>query len=296
MAAITHDDHPTTGFQIPPGMKGPLIFSGVFHVSIVVLMLVGLPYISSPPKEMATAVPVEILPIAEMTTTNKPPVQARPKPPEEQLEKPVQKEKPPAPPKMDAVEPPKDIPKPVKEAVKPKPKPVAPPPPTEKLKEPEPKPQEKPKEEPAEAQPQDFASLLKNLQESEPVVDEALPETTDATAPAPSPLAAFSEKLTMSEADALSQQLSRCWSIQAGARYAEDLVVRVRLTVSPERRVMSATIEDTWRYGQDSYFRAAADSAIRAVNSPQCETLQLPPEKYDLWKDIVVTFDPRDML
>jgi outer membrane biosynthesis protein TonB len=295
MAAVTQDDTATTGFQIPPGMKGPLIFSGIFHVSIVVLMLVGLPYVSSPPKEMQTAVPVEILPIAEMTTTNKPPVQARPKPPEEQLEKPVQKEKPPAPPKMDAVEPPKDTPKPVKEAVKPKPKPVAPPP-AEKLKEPEPKPEEKPKEEIAEAQQQDFASLLKNLQESDPVVDEALPESPDAVAPAASPLAAFSEKLTMSEADALSQQLSRCWSIQAGARYAEDLVVKVRLTVSPERRVMSAMIEDQWRYGQDSYFRAAADSAIRAVNSPQCETLQLPPEKYDLWKDIVVTFDPRDML
>jgi hypothetical protein len=68
------------------------------------------------------------------------------------------------------------------------------------------------------------------------------------------------------------------------------------LIVARDRRVQSATIVDQWRYSQDSYFRAAADSAIRAINSPQCETLNLNPDKYDLWKDMVVTFDPREML
>ncbi|PZQ44789.1 MAG: energy transducer TonB, partial [Micavibrio aeruginosavorus] len=174
----------------------------------------------------------------------------------------------------------------------------------EKTKE-EPKPKEKPKpaepeaKEKAKEEPdttQDFSKLLKNLQDSTPEVDEALPESKEATPPAPSPVAAPGVEMTMNEYDALSQQLQNCWSIQAGARYAEDLVVKVRLTVSPERHVMSATVVDTWRYSQDSYFRAAADSAIRAVNSPQCETLILPPDKYDVWKDMIVTFDPRDML
>lgn len=283
-------------FELPPGMKGPLAFSGFFHIALVVIAIVGLPYFKAPPEPMTTTIPVEILPIAEMTTTNKIPLKAPPKPEEEIKEKPIQKEKPPTPPKVEEVEPPKDLPKPVKE--KPKPKPVTPPPPTEKLAPPEEKPVEKPKEKPVEPQEQQqFDNLLKNLQDSEPVVeDPTLPEAKDAETPAPAPEAAFSQTLTMSEADALAQQLARCWSLQAGARYAEDLVVDVRLIVSPEKRVLSATIADQWRYGQDSYFRAAADSAIRAVNSPQCATLILPDGKYDLWKDILVTFDPKDML
>ncbi len=295
-ASMTAQDARMEEGDAPSAMKGPLIFSAGFHALIVIVALVGLPMISPPPEPMASAIPIEILPIAEMTTTNKPPVKAvqpQEKPPEV---KPVQKEKPPAPPKVEAVEPPKEItpPKPKAEA-KPKPKPVAPPPPEEKLEKPkeEPKPEEKPVE---ESQAQDFQSLLKNLQDSEPVVDEALPEAKDAPAPSASPDAAFSETLTMSEIDALRQQLSRCWSIQAGARYAENLVVEVRLIVASDRSVTSATIVDQWRYAQDSYFRAAADSAIRAVNSPQCQTLNLNPDKYNLWKDMVVTFDPREML
>ncbi len=243
----------------------------------------------------STAIPIEILPIAEMTTTNRPEVKSQPAPEKPPEEKPVVKEKPPAPPKVEAVEPPKEITPPKPKVVdKPKPKPVVPPPPTEKLEKPEP--EEKPKEEAKPEDQQDFSKLLKNLQDSDPVVEEDLPESKTAEAPAPAAAGPISDTMTMSELDALRQQLSRCWSIQAGARYAEDLVVEVRLTVSPDRHVMSATIVDQWRYSQDSYFRAAADSAIRAVNSPQCETLVLNPDKYDQWKDMVVTFDPREML
>lgn len=296
MTAMAHNGN--KGFEIPSGMKGPLTFSAIIHIALVIAMITGLPYFKAEPDPMdATAIPIEILPIGEMTTTNKKPVKAAPKPPEEAKVKPIQKEKPPTPPKVEKVEPPKEItpPKP-KVETKPKPKPVVPPPPTEKLEKL--KPEEKPKteEKPAEDTTQDFAALLKNLNESDPVVDDNLPESKDAPAPAAVPDAAFSETLTMSELDALRQQLSRCWSIQAGARYAENLVVEVRLIVSRERKVMSASVVDQFRYSQDSYFRAAADSAIRAVNSPQCETLVLNPDKYDMWKDMIVKFDPREML
>jgi outer membrane biosynthesis protein TonB len=293
-AAATKD----TGFNIPPGMKTPLIVSGVFHLAVVVIALVGLPHFKSPPEPMSTAIPIEILPVADMTTTNRIPVKARPAPPKELKEKPIQKNKPPMPPKVEEVKPPSPKPKPPeKPKDKPKPKPVVPPPPTEKLKEPEPKPEEKPEEKPVEEDnSQQLESLLKNLQESDPVVEEDVPESKTAEPVAATPEAAFSETLTMSAIDALRQQLSRCWSIQAGARYAEDIVVAVRLIVGQDRRVVSATIVDQWKYSSDSFFRAAADSAIRAINSPQCEILNLPPDKYELWKDIIVDFNPKDML
>lgn len=292
--------------DVPEGMKGPLTVSAVVHLGLLILAITGLPYLKPEPQPMVSSIPIEILPIAEMTTTNKRiPVKAPPKEQPEKLEKP--KEIKPAPPKVEEVKPPEPPKPPKAEKAKPKAKPVTPPPPDEaaleKAKE-EPKPEEKKPPEPVEAkekaeeieQTQDFNKLLKNLQDSQPEVDETLPESKNAEAPAPTPDAPYAETMTMSEADALARQLQRCWSIQAGARYAEDLIVKVRLTVSPDRRTLSAVIVDQWRYSQDSYFRAAADAAIRAVHSPQCETLELPPDKYELWKDIVVTFDPTDML
>jgi hypothetical protein len=280
------------------GMKTPVVISAIFHGVIVVLALTGLPYFKSDPKPTPVIVPVEIMTIGEVTQTNKIPVKAPPKEEPKEEAKPIKKE---APPKVEAVEPPKDVPKPKPKAeAKPKPKPVVPPPPTEKLKEPEPKPQEKVKEEVVEPDQQEqFDSLLKNLQDGAPDIQEDLPESKTAQANN-APDAPLGSEMTITEIDAmiarLRQQLSRCWSIQAGARYAEDLSVEVRMVVSRERRVINATIVDQWRYNQDTFFRAAADSVIRALNSPQCEILDLPPDRYDAWKDMVVNFNPNEML
>ena len=43
------------------------------------------------------------------------------------------------------------------------------------------------------------------------------------------------------------------------------------------------------------FFRAAADSARRAVQ--ECSPLKnLSPEKYQTWRDMEMTFNPKDML
>jgi hypothetical protein len=288
--------------EMSPAMRGAALTSIIFHAIVITLGLMGLPYLRTPPPMLEDAISVEILDIADIRQTNKPPVKAPPKPEPEKKEVPPEKkvDKPPMPPKVDIKEPPKAVPpkppEPKKEITK-KPEPKIPPPPSEKLKEPEPKP-EPPKEDVKEEvqQQEDFASLLKNLQDSEPQPDVAAVNPDAEVPPEPSPLAKFSQQLTMSEADALRHQLSQCWSIQAGARYAEDLVVEIKLTVNPDRTVSSATIVNQGRYNQDGFFRAAADSAMRAVRSPMCNPLNLPAEKYHVWKDIVAVFDPRDML
>ena len=68
------------------------------------------------------------------------------------------------------------------------------------------------------------------------------------------------------------------------------------MTVSQQRIVQSATVVDQARYNTDTYYRAAADSALRALRDPHCTPLDLPPEKYDAWKNLTVTFDPKQML
>jgi len=293
-------------------MRGPVIFSIIFHLAAVAFFVIGIPHIRKPPPTLSDPIPVEIVEVGEMTTTTRPPVKAPPTP--EKREVPVEKkeDKPPTPPKVTAKEPPKVVPpeppKLKEEVVKEKkPDPPAPPPPEDAL-EPAPKPpppkeekkaepaKEEPKKEITEDQQQDFASLLRNLQESQPQVEAEAPVNPEAAPPAPAPVAPLAQRLTMSEADALRRQLTRCWSIQAGARYAEDLVVEIRLGMNMDRTVNSAVIVDQFRYNQDGFFRAAADSAMRAVRSPLCNPLDLPPDKYEGWRDIVVTFDPREML
>ena len=77
---------------------------------------------------------------------------------------------------------------------------------------------------------------------------------------------------------------------------AEDLAVDIRVIVREDRTVERASIVDESRYARDDRYRAAAESALRAVRDPRCSPLNLPPEKYSLWRDMIVTFDPKDML
>ncbi len=84
--------------------------------------------------------------------------------------------------------------------------------------------------------------------------------------------------------------------MQIGARDAQNLIVEVIIDVNPDRTVQHAEIVDKSRMATDSFFRAAAEAALRAFYNPLCTPLELPADKYDQWKRIDFTFDPRDQL
>lgn len=271
------------GFNIDPSMRGPLIASAIFHLSIFIFAAVGLPYTLKEPPLISTPMSVEIVEIDEKTKAKeKPKINPKPiqeKKPEPPKEKPKPKE---TAPKMTEAAPPKP-PKPApmkKEAEVPAPKP----------KKPEPKPE--PKEEKPE---KDFQTLLRNLA---PDASEERPQEMENQKESESdaPAVTLAERVTMSEMDAFKRQIQQCWNIPTGAKYAEDLVIQVRVTVNRDRTVQSASILNRGRYNQDSYFRAAADSALRALRNPRCSPLNLPPEKYEQWKAFTIRFDPREML
>ncbi len=100
-----------------------------------------------------------------------------------------------------------------------------------------------------------------------------------------------SPRLTQSEIDALRAQIQACWNPPLGAENAQDLIVKVRIqfrtdgTLSAEPQLMNR--------GSGAYFQVAAESAMRAVR--RCAPYTLPAAKYEVWKDVEVTFDPRDM-
>jgi len=147
--------------------------------------------------------------------------------------------------------------------------------------------------------PAAFDSLLKNLTRQQTAeAEEAPPQPrrpVAAAAPSSQPKAPLGSQLTANEMDLLRQQLYQCWNVPAGVRDAKDLVIEIRVMVGPDSVTQEATIVDQGRLG-DPIFRAAAESARRTFSNPQCTPLHVPAGKYEVWKDLVVDFSPKDIL
>ncbi|MBV6658991.1 MAG: cell envelope integrity protein TolA, partial [Devosiaceae bacterium] len=99
-------------------------------------------------------------------------------------------------------------------------------------------------------------------------------------------------RLSESEMDALRRQIARCWNPPVGAVGAADLVVRVQMDLA-ENGSLRSRAQVINSSGNPS-FQAAADSALRAVR--RCAPYSLPFEKYAAWQNVIVNFDPREML
>jgi colicin import membrane protein len=107
---------------------------------------------------------------------------------------------------------------------------------------------------------------------------------------APSTMAAL---LSQSELDALRARLGQLWTPPAGAKNAEELIVQVRIRLSPDGRLADWPIVTA--SGKSTIAVAARESAVRAILRGQPFDM-LKPEHYEQWKDIEITFDPRDMI
>lgn len=294
-ASIRHDKPPISEYSF----KGSILKSTIFHVVLFTVTAVGIPFMKADPTMMTNPINIEVVTIDEISQTNKlsPPKKKEDKPaeaPKQEKEKPKQMtaELPPdlavpTPPeiKEEVPEPPKPEPeKKVEEKPKPKPK--------------KPKEKPKPKKEPEKKQEDQFANLLKNLTPDESQSDDDAEKTDPNASASPdiSQIAQLGEKMTISELDALRQQIAPCWNVPSGAKNAEDLTVEVRVSMGRDGRVQNTSILNQSRYNRDSHFRAAADAAERALRNPRCQPLKLPADKYNEWKTIVINFDPREML
>jgi outer membrane biosynthesis protein TonB len=178
-------------------------------------------------------------------------------------------------------------------APQPKPDPIA-----EKLKKTETKvanaepPRLPPKKPPPPKQPKFDADKIAAL------LDQRAPErkavTGEQLSPAPTLGTAMGNaaQLSQSELDALRARLMALWNPPVGIQNPEDFVIRIRLKIGRDRRLQAPPLVVTSGRGQ--LFMTARDSAVRAVLRGQPFDM-LKPEHYDIWKDIEVTFDPREM-
>jgi hypothetical protein len=92
------------------------------------------------------------------------------------------------------------------------------------------------------------------------------------------------------------KQTERCWNVPIGGPDPANRIVKVIVDVNPDRTAAHVTIVDNARYNSDPYFHTAADAVVHAILNPKCNPLPLPPAQYENWKQLPLTFDPRDML
>ncbi|MCF6199192.1 MAG: hypothetical protein L3J67_07320 [Hyphomicrobiaceae bacterium] len=104
----------------------------------------------------------------------------------------------------------------------------------------------------------------------------------------------YGTDVTMSanEIDAFKAQISQCWSPPTGGLGSRDLNVKLRI-----RFKQDGTLEkppELANYSGSPFFRPAAEAAKRAVW--QCQPYRMPRDKFSTWQDMILNFDPREML
>lgn len=313
-------------------MRNGAIISGLLHAGVAAAIYIGVPDFAEP-LPVGEPIPVEVVSVEDIARAKRPePVETTPEPEPEPAEAeqepppapqppepeaaPVQQAEAPAPPAPEPQPaPPEPAPQPAATppppAPKPRAKPTPPPEPEpETAEEPPPEPESEP--EPAEAPPPPekprveladktepeptprrtnlVASILKNLAE-QPAAEPARGRPpAEAERPA-------DERVSMSERAALVTlirgQVERCWLVPPGVKDAEKLVVELRVQLNPDGSLQRAEIVDVARLTNDAFYRAVAESALRAVK--KCEPFQdLPVKRYEVWKDLELTFNPEN--
>lgn len=267
-------------------LRRSVIASGFLHVAVIAAASMVWTSSYSLPDETPPAIPVDLITVADVTNV----APAQPDPPKVQpLPDP---QPPPLPP---VVAPPPDEAELAPEPDKPLPKPE----PEKEQVAKAPEHPVRPKLKPTREKPQKFDvdSVLAFL-------DKSAPQTPPTPAPAvkkaevPVQGLGAQDAFTLDIKDALLAQMRECWNVPEGAPDPEKLIVQVRVFLTPDGGLAQPPqLEAATRAAAASnpYMRAAAEAALRAVNV--CEPYKhLPSEKYQVWREIVMTFDPSKMI
>lgn len=103
------------------------------------------------------------------------------------------------------------------------------------------------------------------------------------------------QRLSASEVEVLRQIIRSCvgpkWNVLGGGEDVQNTIVKIRVQFNPDGRL--AAPPQVMNPQNSPVFLASAESALRAVQA--CEPYPLPPEKYNAWRDTVLTLNPRDM-
>ena len=97
--------------------------------------------------------------------------------------------------------------------------------------------------------------------------------------------------ITAGEISNMRSQIEMCWNPPVGVRGAASQRVQVMIVLNKDGTI--SNVEPITRDSNGSR-EFAIDAAVRAVL--RCAPYEFPIEKYESWKEIKFTFDPRNML
>ena len=101
--------------------------------------------------------------------------------------------------------------------------------------------------------------------------------------------------MTITLQQLMQREVGACWNFPAGAVQPESLEVYVIIYLRADGTLAQPPQIENESRMSEPYFRAAAESAIRAIN--QCQPYQLPQDQYDVWKQgFRLNFDPSKMI
>lgn len=267
------------------------IFSAVFHVTLVAVAAVGIPALKRDLAPLSEAIPVELITVDDLN----------------RIRAEAQRPKPQPKPQRTAAAQPAAI----RQALEPDADAV-PMPDARPAKKPEIKPKTKPRVMPAAAlrsKPKPPSSL--DTGRLAALIDKSIKETETAPqvpkedyrerleeAVKSSQLSRLRARRSTATLEAMVQaQVERCWNPPAGAKDAGDLVVKIRIWLTLEGKLVRPPQilgRGFFSSAEDSFYRVAAESAARAVR--RCAPYNLPKDRYDQWSEIDLNFDPSQML
>ena len=97
--------------------------------------------------------------------------------------------------------------------------------------------------------------------------------------------------MTNSEIGDLHRTIQDKWNIGALSTEASKVVIVVAVVLSQDQKVASITLLSSLG-GSDVAIKRAFDAARSAIFRAATAGFNLPPDKYDDWKDLEMTFDP----
>ena len=285
-------------------MTRNIIISSTFHLIVILIAAMSLPFLAKKPIDLPPIISVELIQITNITNIPFAPKakkiiekvkkkkieklvseQAPPKTVKKEKEKLVSEQ---APPKIVKKEKPDAVPLPDKKI--------------EKIK----------KQEDKKQNPEKIDNEVKQVSEFEKkelfdpnniaaLIDKSKEETAETT----NKLFKVSQDqdknveiagLTLSEEDALKAQIFSCWSIPLGLPYNKNLLVRIKLRLKPDGTVIRSEILDHARMNKpgQGFYKVLAESALRAIKL--CQPLRVPTKGYERWKNLQLNFDAREML
>ena len=267
-------------------MTRSLIYSLTFHLVMILLTILSLPFMIREPIDLPPIVSVELIQISDKTNIPYAPkarkiIEETKKKEEERV---VSEQ---APPSAKAKEKPDRIPLPNEKKEK------------KKIV--------KKKQNPEEVKPEirqssefekkeivdtnQIAALIDKAKEEEAVKQKKADKITQSNQKN-----SFATGLSLSEEDALRAQIFGCWSVPLGLPYDEDLLVIIKLQLKKDGTITKSEILDHERMNRPGqrFYKVLAESALRAVRL--CQPLKVPPTGYEKWKDIQLNFNPTEML